>query len=299
MANLAKQTLALIDETIRRDQGASYRGHLGKAVAQIKDAYNAEPEARFRSHLGASIIGETCERKLWLGFRWAQHRDFNGRLLRLFNRGHQEEARFIALLQTIGCTVHSVAKDGGQFRISDFGGHFGSAVDCVIVGCPDAPEPILGEFKTHNDKSFQSLKNDGVREAKFGHYAQIQVCMKKLSLPKCLYLAVNKNDDELYGEIINADAIGDQALDRANRIIFSNTSPERLKNASPSWWECKYCDYSSVCFGKVAPEENCRTCRFSSPQQDGTWHCTKHDTVLSKEAQLSGCSSYSANPSFV
>src|SRR5688572_4793950 len=64
----------------------------------------------FRWHLGASIIGHECSRYLWFSFRWcardegeATKRDANshanlGRKLRLFNRGHREEARFIEYL---------------------------------------------------------------------------------------------------------------------------------------------------------------------------------------------------------
>ena len=41
-------------------------------------------------------------------------------MLRLFNRGHIEEARFIAMLLTIGMPVYQQDAEGKQFRI-----HFG------------------------------------------------------------------------------------------------------------------------------------------------------------------------------
>lgn len=59
----------------------------------------------FRSHLGASEIGDECQRKLWYRFRWFYTPKFDPRLKRLFNRGHLEEDRFVDYLRGIGCEV--------------------------------------------------------------------------------------------------------------------------------------------------------------------------------------------------
>jgi len=71
-----------------------------------------------RTHLGASLIGDECKRKLWYVFRWVKHDKMEkegntpaenvanaGRLYRLFNRGHREEDRFIEWLEGIGVQV--------------------------------------------------------------------------------------------------------------------------------------------------------------------------------------------------
>ena len=58
-----------------------------------------------RTHLGASLIGDECKRKLWYVFRWVKQEKFEGRVLRLFNRGHKEEDRFIEWLEGIGVQV--------------------------------------------------------------------------------------------------------------------------------------------------------------------------------------------------
>lgn len=58
-----------------------------------------------RSHLGFSLIGDECTRKLWYGFRWCKMQKPAPRIKRLFNRGHLEEDRFIDYLRGIGCTV--------------------------------------------------------------------------------------------------------------------------------------------------------------------------------------------------
>lgn len=58
-----------------------------------------------RKHLGGSLIGEPCKRKLWYQFRWTYREKHDGRQQRLFNRGHREEDRFVEWLEGIGAKV--------------------------------------------------------------------------------------------------------------------------------------------------------------------------------------------------
>ena len=75
---------------------------------QIEDASIDLFEDGHRKHLGASLIGDACSRKLWYTFRWVKKADFssktrsNGQVLRLFNRGHREEPAIIKLLEKSG-----------------------------------------------------------------------------------------------------------------------------------------------------------------------------------------------------
>ena len=58
-------------------------------AALINAAHEAAQEPP-RPHMGCSLIGDPCERKLWLSFRWAVVERFDGRILRLFRRGQHE-----------------------------------------------------------------------------------------------------------------------------------------------------------------------------------------------------------------
>lgn len=58
-----------------------------------------------RSHLGASEIGHSCAKYLFLKFRWTFYKKHDGRQQRLFQRGHFEEPRFVQYLEGIGCIV--------------------------------------------------------------------------------------------------------------------------------------------------------------------------------------------------
>lgn len=297
MANviLATKTLQAIDAALEKDQGATFRKWLGRVLPHIGDAYRDEEDG-FRTHLGGSLLGRACSRELWYGFRWSRKPKFDGKTLRLFNRGHLEEGRFIALLLMIGCEVIQQDENGNQLRISHAGGHVGGSLDGIVINIPDVPSgmPVLTEFKTHGDKSFQKLVKEGVRSAKFEHFVQMNLYMKKRGLGAALYLAVNKNTDALYGEIVPfVNDTADQFFDRGEQIVFMGVPPKKI-NESPGWFECTFCDFKAICHGGSAVDMNCRTCQYSTPQSDGTWIC-EHDSIpymITKEQQLKGCSNY-------
>lgn len=295
--HLATRTLDAINTSLEKDQGAAYRIFLGQVMPHMGDAYRGAETNPYRSHMGASGIGKDCGRAIWYSFRWFTRPHFEGRILRLFNRGHLEEARFIALLLSIGAQVFQQDANGKQFRISDAGGHFGGSGDGVAIGLPDLPEGMscLLEFKTHSEKSFNKVKAEGVRNAKFEHFVQMNTYMRKMHLNVALYGAVNKNNDELYLELVPIDTItADQFIDRGRQLVFSPTPPKKLSE-SPGWFECKYCDHRGVCHLKKDPEVNCRTCFHSRPNEDGTWRCHNagaEEHVLTEAMQLAACSAY-------
>lgn len=295
---LATKTIAAINEAMERDQGATFRMWLGRVLPHMTDAYRTDEDG-FRSHLGGSMLGKSCARELWYGFHWTKKPRFPASVLRLFNRGHLEEGRFIAMLLMIGCSVEQQDTQGKQIRISDCNGHLGGSLDGEVLGIPDVPVGlrVLTEFKTHNDKSFQKLVKEGVRNSKFEHFVQMNIYMYKRGLPAALYLAVNKNDDKLHGEIVILDKeIAEQFLNRGSQIIYAESAPPKLNN-SPGWFECSFCDFKGVCHNKEVPEKNCRTCAYSYPDQSGDWTCKQADIpiALTKEQQHNGCTHWEKN----
>lgn len=292
MTMIATRTLRAIEDIITNDQGASFRQWSGRVLPHVGDAYRGS-EKPFRKHLGASIIGGECGRAVYYSFRWFTLKLFPARLMRLFNRGHLEEGRFIAMLLMIGCQVYQQDVEGKQYTISDAYGHFGGSGDGVVIGLPDVPEgaPALMECKTHGDKSFQDLLAKGMRTAKHEHYVQMQVYMRKMGLFYGLYFAVNKNTDEIYMEIVEVDVqTAEQYLDRGTKIVFLRTPPKRISETS-SFWKCKFCDHRPVCHLGAIPYKSCRTCIHSVPLTDNSkdWGCELHSRRLNEDAQYAAC----------
>ena len=307
-------TMRKIDEMIEADQGASFRMWEGRVLPHIGDAYRSEPEDGHRSHLGASMLGDECPRKVWYNFRWATKPKFNGRTLRLFNRGHLEEGRIIAMLLMIGCDVWQQDANGKQFRISWAEGHAGGSGDGVARGLPDLDPSIafINEYKTHGEKSFIELAGKlpewrayvegkgpftgkGVRECKPEHYTQMQLYMRKMGLAVALYVAVCKNTDDLYMEVIYLNPeYADQYIQRGEDLVWMPKAPKKI-NTSAGFFKCRFCDDRPVCHLGAAPDFNCRTCQFSEPGKDATWSCNKHKMQLPKEKQLVGCPDWYEN----
>jgi len=270
--------------------------------AHYKEVGDADP---YRGYLGASIIGHPCERYLWYLFRACTKEDFPGRIYRLFETGDLEEIRMVKDLRDIGCTVHDVdPRTGKQIEISDLGGHFSGHLDAALIGLIGAEKTWhVGEFKTHNAKSFAKLKKAKVKASKPVHYAQMQIYMHKTGMKRALYLAKNKDTDEIYTERIEYDkefALG--LLAKAKRIITSNSAPERITE-NIDWWECKFCSAHSLCWGigDVAlpvPAINCRQCCHSTPTCAGhaRWECAKHARGLSIEDQQKTCDDHLVLP---
>lgn len=248
-----------------------------------------------RLHLGASEIGKPCDRSLWYSFRWVTNKKYPGRILRLFSTGVRAEDRFFKELKNVGATVYDRSPDTGQqIKFESHGGHFGGSCDAVAQGLPYEPEKwAIVECKTHSSKSFNELAKLGVQKAKPEHYIQMQIYMGlSQGIERALYIAENKDNDDLYDEWVTFDReVFSLYIQRAKAIINIPTPPEGVSK-DPSWYQCKFCDHKSACHGEQVAEFNCRTCSFSTPKENGTWHCQAHNKTLSAQDQINACRSH-------
>lgn len=78
-----------------------------------------ESDNKPRFYCGASAIGEECPRARWYDFRWASKVHFEGRMLRLFDRGHKEERRVLEWLGSVGAEIRATSKKLGYHAGSD------------------------------------------------------------------------------------------------------------------------------------------------------------------------------------
>lgn len=244
----------------------------------------------FRYHLGASIIGQECERQIWYSWRWFKDVKHSARMVRLFERGHNEEEIIIRFLREAGCKIQQLDEESGkQLRLVSIGGHFGGSLDGVLLNPADDSVVGMGngllEFKTSGYKYFLDLVKNGVKKAKPEHYVQMQIYMKAYDLKWALYICVNKNNDEWHWEIVFVDDhTADRYLNRAANIIGAHKPPPRI-NENPSYYKCNWCDYRKICHGQEQPAMNCRTCVSGHPMSDGRWQCEKIPTYKIRTAE--------------
>jgi len=248
-----------------------------------------------RTYVGASVIGDSCERKLWYSFRWVNaQEDFDGRKLILFQAGHDGEERMADVIRKAG--IELATEDpatGKQYEFVDHAGHFKCHPDgfARVDG-----ETLIWESKTMNDANFKALKNKGVRESKPMHYAQMMSGMAGWKLDRALYTVENKNTSELYVEEVEFDPLQWELIrEKAKRVIYSE-EPLRMVSEKPDWYECKFCDAYDVCKGDAVPLMNCRTCIHSTPVAGGQWHCRKFDNVTDNQTQRAACRQHVYRP---
>lgn len=275
--------------------------HTDQLVADIYAQYEKRGESeKSRTYLGASVIGKECKRALWYAFRWAAKEKFDGRMLRLFQTGHLAEPRFVADLRAIGATVYDVnPADGKQFGFVDHGGHARGHMDGAVQGIPGGGKKWhVAEFKTHSAKSFATLKKDGVKKAKPEHFAQMQWYMGKSGMDRALYLAVNKDTDELYSERLEFDKVAfEQIQAKFDSIIFATEPPAKISN-DPKFYLCNWCNFNGVCHGHQVPAVSCRSCVHSTPERTpetaGRWSCAKAgpDSSIPVAVQRAGCDTH-------
>lgn len=257
------------------------------------EAYSREKfPAEHRHHLGISIIGDDCSRKLWYGFRWVKLIEAEGRMRRLWNRGHREEELFEAFLLWAGFSIRTIdPRTDKQYKLSLVNGHYGGSTDGIALIRWLDDLPVLAEFKTHNNKYFTELKEKKVKLAQPKHWAQMCGYGKDFEIKYAIYCAVNKDNDEWYFEFVELDWNKATELEnKARDIIYAQAPPPKI-NENPSYWKCKYCDYKEICHYGEIPEKNCRSCANASPGENGEWNCKLYGQIP-REFLKQGCDSW-------
>lgn len=279
-----------------------------------KEIFKDDP----RTYMGASQIGGECSAQIWNDFRWLKFENLSGQKLRLFNRGHLEEPRFVSYLTQMGFEIKEFdLATGEQFGIMGCDGHFGGHLDGLAK--PPARYMLssdlifLSEYKTHSEKSFTKLAGkkemdsqwnlkpriggEGMKASKPQHYKQMCCYGRAYSLQYGLYVAVNKDTDEIYFEIVELDwNLADDMFRKADGFIKSQVQPMKIA-MTETFWLCKGCVHIGICHRKEIPQKNCRSCIHAYPVANSEWVCNRPiepigegaDEKLTKEKIKIGC----------
>lgn len=275
--------MAAIPQPLNTTAAAIYTLHAKRVAAEGPRAY-----------LGWSEIGTECDRALWYSFRWAGRKPVDGRMARLFQTGHLEEARVLAELRALGYEVHDRdPATGEQFAMSSHGGHFSGHLDAVVRGLPEAPKTWhLVDVKSIKAKKFDELLKKGMRELYPKYWAQGHGYMGHQGLERAAFIFSCKDDDRIHVERLEFDpAEFDKYEARAGRIINAATPPARLSD-DPAWFGCKFCDFHAVCHGTEAPEVNCRTCVHATPvtnKPGALWRCERGLSAIQAPREAHAC----------
>jgi len=217
-----------------------------------------------REYLGASRLGVACERALQYEYAQAPvdpGRDFQGRLLRIFERGHVMEDCMVAWLRDAGFDLRTSKADGGQFGFSVADGRLRGHIDGVIVAGPDLGHgsgyPALWEHKCLGAKSWNELHKHGLAVAKPVYAAQVATyqAYQELHEHPALFTALNADTMEIYIELVPFDAaLAQRMSDRAVKVITATETGELLPRSfiDATHFECRMCAWQDRCW-RTAP----------------------------------------------
>lgn len=210
-----------------------------------------------RHYLGASRLGAACERALQYEYAHAPvdpGRDTEGRMLRIFERGHVIEDCMVGWLRAAGFDLCPRKANGEQFGFEAADGRLQGHVDGVIVAAPEGFQyPALWENKCLGAKSFRELEKNRLAVAKPVYAAQVALYQAYLDLHEhpALFTAVNADTMEIYAELVPFDAaLAQRMSDRAVKVITATEAGELLPRAfaDSTHFECRMCAWQDRCW---------------------------------------------------
>jgi hypothetical protein len=239
----------------------------------------ADAEASDDAALRASSFGHECDRYLWMRLRWSfDRKPVEPRIRRIFDNGHDREARIVAYIKAAGMQVMDRDPEtGNQWRVRLADGALTGSCDGIVTGVPEAPVVRhLLEIKTMKSARWKAWRAKGVRSSHPEYWVQMQVYMRGLGLTRALFVSECQDTKEIEAERVHYDDLASAGLEaRAVRIFAAHVAPERI--GKPGAWPCSMCEASEVCHGAMMPRRTCRTCIAVDARIGGPWHCRRHD----------------------
>ena len=265
-------------------------------VEAIDASYAAEDRRKPPKYIKPSTIGAECGRAPQLDFYWASPVEAKpGRIIRLFGTGNRIETELVGDLKRIGWEV--IDKDPNdarkQISLTALKGHLFGYVDGIGRDREVSGEWCILEMKSHKAESFRKVVKRGVAAVKIEHYAQLQLYLHEFKLKLGLYVAKNKDSDEIHTEWIPYDeSYCTRLLEKGMVYVDKQTLLPKISQKA-DYFICRFCPHQGVCHEGRQPQRSCRTCEHSKPVDGGVWACTKFNCLLTdKELVKVGCKEY-------
>ena len=211
-----------------------------------------------RSYIGASIIGEECARKIYLGYRHPELASpFDCDSIYRFDDGHRTEDLIISRLKQSGfLEVWDKDENGEQYGFSEFGGKFSGHADGIIRGLLQSPKTVhVLEIKcTEKLAAFQRAKlkcgdKGALKEWNFKYFVQAQIYMHYFNLDRHYTIVASaggRSMDSCRTEYEKEVAL--QYIDRAKALIDAVSEPPRISE-KPDFFLCRMCQFHGHCHG--------------------------------------------------
>ena len=273
------------------------------AIYAAREAKSAQKEHYKGYGISASEVGQECDRRLWYTLRWSSEPEvIKGRILRIFERGDIEEERIVADLRRAGLTVEEVdPQTGGQWRFALANGWLRGKADGRVRGVLEAPkaEHVI-EIKSMKASDYRAIQKHGLLAKKPEHWHQLHSGMAGLGIDRGLYIAVNKDTEEIFTTRLHLDfEIAAQQEARVLQIAQSDEAPAKI-NDNPEAFACRFCKHKGVCHDPlILAERSCRTCIHWTFGDAPNGFCSRFDEPRRPDAQQEGCPAHLFLPDLV
>ena len=224
-------------------------------IDQAIEAENRKQEPR--TYLGGSRLGHSCARALQYEYTHTKKddgREFSGRILRIFERGHVFEDMMARWLRLAGFKLLTHKPDGEQFGFMVAKGRIAGHLDGVLVGGPEIYKyPCLWECKALGAKGWKKVVKEKLAKAYPVYHGQMgiyQAYMKLTDNPG-LFTAINADTMEIYPEEVPFDGgLAQRLSDRGVQVLECCDRRELLPRiaSEPDFFECRFCDYHDTCW---------------------------------------------------
>lgn len=210
-----------------------------------------------RAYIGASSLGDECSRKIqyrYLDIPIDEDKKFPAKTLRIFALGHVLEDEMVKVLRMAGFDLRTQDSKGKQFGFSIADDQIAGHIDGVICGGPNViGYPCLWENKTASDKKFNEFVRHGVAKANPVYAAQIAIYQAYMDLTEnpALFTVVNKNNSEIYYELVPFDAeLAQRISDRAVNILTASKANDILPRIAQTqdYFACRMCEFQKTCW---------------------------------------------------
>lgn len=204
------------------------------------------PPDEKRRYIGASSIGNKCDRAIWYGYMGAESTQPPPSLKTTFDIGKRLEGMLLDYMELAGLNVVRGTPENNNLLLKDkevplFQGH----CDAILI-TKDNGSAIV-EIKTANTASFSKFKTHGLIAWRESYYAQLQAYLGMKGYSQGVLLAIDKNTSELHHEWVTYDDIYyHQLREKARRISQATEAPEKL-NKNPIFYVCNQCAYRRTC----------------------------------------------------